>query len=495
MVHRLLRFCLRVPWQGIDSNLNLLKLLAHWNPGLNLGNSMTAAQTSFAEDHRQYLGARLRAVEDVGMEELLLRTRVYYGADSIYGTLAQLANYEFFLAKKAVLEDLLPEWRDKSVIRISLLMPNGESKLISLATGPLSKPKVFHPDPGIELPPLDGLEFGWGFLDDQRNTAYLRVLRMEKNRETYEKRANWSDVSEEVQDFYHSINEDEAELPYEEALAALPSLTEAYTGLFRQMKNAGSRSLIIDLRTNIGGWALSADILVYFLYGKQALIEVHRRTNIATRKLSPEYFADDPEMTLEEINELAVKNGSRSFDLADYDYDFSDPAKIHDDLLELEYTREMVEDDLALSPTFFAEYRTGTHSKYYTPENIIVVTNSVTFSSGFMFAQSLKLLGAKVVGGVPSQNIGQMGEVMHYKLDHSGLGGAISRSYLVHDTRIPDSEVAASVLEPDYELDYEKLREFGFSRPAAVRYALEILNMDKESRSEVESDQAKRRHP
>jgi hypothetical protein len=442
----------------------------------------------FKADHRQYLGARLRAVEGVGMTELLLRTRAYYGADSIYGTLAQLANFENFLAKKAVLEDLLPEWQDKTVVRVSLLMPNGETKMVSLAAGPLSEPQVFRPDPGIDLPSRDGLEFGWGFLDDQRKTAYIRVLRMERNRETFEKRSNWSDVSKEVQEFYHSLNGDEVELPYEQALATLPSLTETYTYLFGQMKNARSRSLIIDLRTNIGGWALSADILVYFLYGKQALIDVHRRTNIATRKLSPEYFADDPEKTLAEMNKQAIKDGIRSFDLESFDYDFSDPDKLQDNLLNLEYTRKLVEEDLALSPTFFAEYRSGMHSNYYTPHNVLVVTDSTTFSAGLMFAQYLKLLGAKVVGSVPSQNIGQMGEVIHYKLDNSGLGGAISRSYLVHDTKIPGSEVAASVLIPDYELSYEKLKELGFSRPAAIRYALEILATDKKLQPGPDSD-------
>jgi hypothetical protein len=442
----------------------------------------------FEESHRQYLGARLRAVEGVGIDELVLRTRAYYGADNIYGTLVQLANYELFLAKKAVLEDLLPEWRDKSAIRVSLLMPGGETRLVALVAGPRSDLKILRPEPGIELPSLDGLEYGWGFLDERQKTAYLRVLRMEKNRETYEKRSNWSEVSEEVQDFYHSLNDNEAELPFDEALAGLPSLTETYTDLFVQMNNSGSESLIIDLRTNIGGWALSADILIYFLYGKEALIDVHRRTNVVTRKLSPEYFADDPEQSLEEMNELAAKRGIRTFNLSDSDYDFSEPDMLRNELLDRAYVRKLVGDDLALSPTFFSEYRVGTHSKFYTPQNVIVLTDSATFSAGFMFAQYLKLLGATVVGSVPSQNIGQMGETIQFKLDNSGLGGAISRSYLVHDTAIPGAEVAARVLKPDYELTYEKLRELGFSRPAAIRYALEIIGAGEQTKSGRDSN-------
>jgi len=434
----------------------------------------------FEEDHRQYLGARLRAVEDVGMKELLRRTRAYYGADNIYGTLVQLANFELFLAKKSVLEDLLPEWQDKSAVKVSLLMPGGEMKTVSLKAGPRSNPKALRPEPGLELPSLDGLEFGWDFMDEQRQTAYLRVLRMNKSRETYEKRANWSDVTHEVQEFYQSVYGKSKQLSFDDALAALPSLTATFTDLVVQMKNANSQSLVIDLRTNIGGFALTADILIYFLYGKEALIDLHRRTNVATRKLSPEYFRDDPEQSLQEMNEHAAEEGMRTFKLTESDYNFSDPDRLADGLLEPAYARKLVEEDVALTQTFYAEYQAGTHSGYYTPVNIVVVTDSATFSAGFVFAQYLKLLGATVVGSVPSQNIGQMGEVIHYTLENSKLGGAISRSYLIHDASISEPEVAASMLIPDYELSYEKLKQLGFSRPAAVQYALEIIASENE---------------
>jgi hypothetical protein len=429
-------------------------------------------------EHREYLGARLRAVEGVEIGELARRMRAYYGADNIYGTLVQLANFELFLAKKVVLEDLVPEWQDMSVVNVSLLMPDGSLREVSLKAGPQIDPEFIRPTPGIELPSLGGLEFGWGFLDREQDTAYLRVLRMERNRETYEKRASYSDVTEEVLDFYGRVYGDEDSVDFEEAMSALPSLTETYSDLVTQMKNAGTSSLIIDLRTNVGGWALAADILVYFLYGKEALIDVHRRTNVVTRKLSPEYFADDPEQTLLEMNNLAATQGIRAFDLTESDYDFSEPDMLQDGLLNKDYTRKLLEDDLALSPTFFSEYQAGNYSNYYLPDNIIVVTDSATFSAGFMFAQYLKLLGATVVGSVPSQNIGQMGEVVHYELDNTKLGGAISRSFLVHDSSISGSKVAESILMPDYELTYEKLKELGFSRPAAIEYALEIIDSD-----------------
>ena len=80
-----------------------------------------------------------------------------------------------------------------------------------------------------------------------------------------------------------------------------------------------------------------------------------------------------------------------------------------------------------------------------------------------------------MVGSIPSENIGQMGESFRYELKNSTLGGTISRSYLVHDSKMGADIVTKSHLTLDYELTYEKLKELGFSRPAAIEYALEIL--------------------
>ena len=118
------------------------------------------------DDHRPYLGAILRAVEGVGIDALVRRTQAYYGADNVYGTLVQLANFELFLAKKAVLEDLLPEWQDKSVVKVSLLLPDGELRDVSFKAGPRTGLKFLRPQAGLALPPLQGSEFSWGFLNE-----------------------------------------------------------------------------------------------------------------------------------------------------------------------------------------------------------------------------------------------------------------------------------------------------------------------------------------
>lgn len=63
------------------------------------------------KEHRNLFGARLLSVEGVPFSEIVRRTQQYYSADNIYGTLAVLGNFEHLLTKRAVLEDIVHEWK------------------------------------------------------------------------------------------------------------------------------------------------------------------------------------------------------------------------------------------------------------------------------------------------------------------------------------------------------------------------------------------------
>ncbi len=427
------------------------------------------------DEHKSLFGARLESIEGVEFDQLVERTRKYYGADNIYGTLAQLANFEFFLGKRSVLEDLVPEWQDKSLLKASFKLPDGKSEVVRFATRSRVDDRLKGTEKVLELPSTSGREFGWGFLGNDKEIAYLRVARMVQNRETWEKRSTYSDVTDGVEDFYHDIYGEKPTGSLNETMAKLPSLTDTYTDLVRQMKQNSSRVLIVDLRTNIGGWAYPADMLVYFLYGKEALIELHRRTNVVSRKLSPYYFSSEPDQTLEELNEVAGRDGMRDFPLRNSDYDLSDVSRMSEGLLEREYVKRIVEEDLALSKTFYDEYMKGSHAEFFRPEEVLFVTNASTYSAGFMFAMYLDLLGATHVGGVPSQNIAQMGETVDFELKNSKLKGTISHSYLVHNSQIELDDKENLLLTPAHEITYEILRKYNYSRNAPIRYAIDLV--------------------
>jgi len=426
------------------------------------------------EEHTDLLGAKLQAVEGIELSELVNRTRRYYGADNHYGTLGQLANFENFLLKPAVLNDLIPEWTSESEVNVTLVMPGGSVREIKFPVKTRPNWTLIRPEPQRQLPSLTGREFGWGFVTKDKATAYLRVRGMIQNRETYEKRATYSDVTDDAAELYQSLYSESAPKDLADTIESLPSLTEAYTDLVVQMKDAGTSSLVIDLRTNVGGWAFSADMLIYFLYGKDALIELHRRTNVATRKLSKKYFQSDPDQSLNELNAAARRAGSRTFVLRENDYDFSDVDRMTNGLLDRQYAQQLVKEDLSLSKTFYSEYASGNHSAYFQPKHIFVVTDIATFSAGFMFAKYLELMGAEVVGTTPSQNTLQMGETVSFELTNSGLTGDISRALLILDTTHQDVAISERLLKPDYELTYEKLKMHGFARDSAVYYAIEL---------------------
>ena len=424
--------------------------------------------------HQDLLGARLIAVEGVAFDEIVDRARKYYGADNLYGTLAQLANFELFLAKKPIVKDLLPEWEDDSFISVSFAMPDGSENSVQLPSYARETLSFVRPPNGIELPPLDGREFVWAFLDEEHKVAYLRVRAMVENRETYEKRATYSDISDDVRDYYESLYGKKATGATDEVVASIPSLTDTYSDLVRQMKNARTKTLILDLRTNVGGWAYPADMLVYYIYGRSKLIELHRKTNIAIRKLSPYYFASEPDVTLAQLNDQRNIAGSALM-LNKLDYDFSDIENIKDNRLRADYAKNIVESDLALSRTFYEEYSSGAHSGFYEPENVVVLVDVATYSAGLMFAQYMKLMGATTIGTTPSQNIIQLGETVSYKLENSKLGGDISHSLLIHDADLNYEDNADHLMKPDFELTYDKLKSYDFARNAAVLYALELF--------------------
>jgi hypothetical protein len=58
----------------------------------------------------------------------------------------------------------------------------------------------------------------------------------------------------------------------EALFAGLPSVTETFRSLVKDMKEAGTETLLIDLRRNHGGNSLMSQILVYFLYGKAEIL-------------------------------------------------------------------------------------------------------------------------------------------------------------------------------------------------------------------------------
>jgi CubicO group peptidase (beta-lactamase class C family) len=398
------------------------------------------------EESRDLIGATLVSVEGVPLAELCARQRQLQGTENRYHVLYLLANLSLWY--EPYLEELLPEWQDSARVSVELQLSNGEIREVVFDL-PERADAMFTPESRVALPTPDDSGFLYEFLDAEGKTAYLRVDHMSHYREA-------------------------AEMETGRPAPQLRSATETFRSMVVEMEQAGTNTLIIDLRENRGGHSVMGDILTYFLYGKGALWNVMAYADSIgggmVRKYSDLFWERTTSWTsLEQVNE------GRTLPLRVDDYDFAGYAG--DVAWSAARTAEAIayieKSWLAQSPTFWEEYESGAYSGYYSPGNVVVLTDSETFSSGFTMARYLYLAGATLVGTPSGQAANSFGNGQLWHLDHTGIEGTVSTTYSV---MFPEDSDLARVLPVHYPLTYEKLASYDFDPNAEVLYALELLS-------------------
>jgi hypothetical protein len=395
-------------------------------------------------DH-SLIGAILISVEGVPLAELCRRQEQLVALENQYHVLEELASRTLWY--KPYLQDLLPEWKNTDEIRVELQLPSGEVREMIFAL-PQNMNALFTPESQFALPTTDDSGFLYDFLDADGKTAYLQVTNMTNYREA----------------------EEMAGKP----ARRLRSVTETFRSMVINMEQAGSDVLIIDLRGNQGGNSVMGDILIYFLYGKETLqnIMTYAEANGGgmIRKYSNLFWEQTQSWTsLEQVNR------GRTLPLEADDYDFNadfygDEARFLEQRAE---TIAYLENTwLARTPTFWEEYQSEAYSGYYSPGNVLVLTDPWTFSSGFTLARYLYLAGATFIGTPSSQAANSFGNGQLWHLEHTGIEGTVSTTYSV---MFPVDSKLAQVLPVDYPLTYEKLSEYDFDPNAEYQYALELL--------------------
>jgi len=394
------------------------------------------------------LGSRLVSVEGVALAELVERQRRLRGIDNQYHALYELATRS--LAYRPYMQDLIPEWSDTTRVRVELLRPDGSLAVVELQQ-PGSQPDEVRPRSRVVLPPVSGeAGFGTAFLrppDGGEEVAYVRFAHMGGYRETLEQRD-----------------------PILSKVTRPPSASAELRELVVEMKQRGTRALILDVRGNPGGNSLISEILVYFLYGRDKLLEMAGvgSGEHGAFRYSRLYFADRPGESLEAINE------GRAVPLVEGDYDF---AWSYVDGTPIARRSGPVGEPpmvkfLRLSPTFRAEYDAGTYSGYYTPGKVIVLCDAGTLSAGFSVVVEFWRLGATTVGTPPAQAPNSYGAAAIARLRHTGLEVMVPMISAAH---FPDDPSKAKVLPVDHLLSYERFADYGFDPNAEYLYALTLL--------------------
>lgn len=391
------------------------------------------------DQYKELLGAILISVENVSIDELGKRLRNLKSIDNEYHMLWHLTvNYLWY---EPYLQELLPEWEDTKHLRVKLRLSSGETKEVVFDL-PMAIASLSEVESQISLPSPGESGFIYDFLGGDKRIAYLRIDHMKYYRESFEARNSLG---------LDSIPQDKLDI--------MPSATEFFRSMVTEMKNAGTETMIVDLRRNEGGDALMADFMMYFLYGKETTLKT--RWNNVT-KLSKTYLEARKGMTLESLNK------DRAVSLVQGDYDFIG-----------DYSDEILSDASALavgfmhSPTFYKEWGSGLYEGYYCPEQVIVLTRPWTFSAGFGIAVRLYRTDAILVGTPSSQAPNSGGNAIKWKLNNTGITGRVSQSYVLN---FPDDSELSRVLPVHYPLKYEWLLSHDFDPNAEVLYAVELLS-------------------
>ena len=398
------------------------------------------------QSHRELLGARLVSVEGVPLADLAARQRRLEGIDNQFHALYALATKS--LMHRARLRDLIPEWRGTDPVRVELLRQDGG--VTALALAPARRDSAWAAFPSrVSLPqPVRG-SFRCAFLappDGGQEIAYVRFTHMGGYLENTEQRH-----------------------PVRAMLTRPPSATREFRELVVEMKKRGTQTLVLDVRGNPGGNSLISEILVYYIYGKDKLLEMAGvgSGEHGAFRYSRLYFADRPSESLETINK------GRAVPLVEGDFDFAwsyvDGKPIA--------RRSGPEGEpptvkfLRISPTFREEYDAGTYSGYYKPGKVIVLCDAGTLSAGFSVVVEFWRLGATTVGTPPAQAPNGYGSAAVFTLRHTGLKGMVPMISAAH---FPDDPSKAHVLPVDHLLTYERFKAFGFDPNAEYLYALTL---------------------
>ncbi len=438
------------------------------DPGLAFGfriiDESLCVDRVYNKNHESLFGAKLLAIEGVDIDELLHRQGNLQGYDNKYHNLVNLTtNIKF----KQGLANLLPEWKSKNNVRVKFRLAAGKEKEHTFSLVKDNSGKSLTPETKIKLPSIERTDLVYGFLDEEKQIAILRIDSMMTYRGAFEfghsMGLTW--IKGYAQKAYRRFHQVDPPEEIEYIIAGIPSATETFRSLFTEMKDAGTKTIIVDLRKNQGGSSFMAFILNYFLYGTEAAESADMGYQI--KKYSDLYFQNYKERSIEKINE------ERKLLLNTNDYDFKGEWEYRKKEPDIKKQAEKREKRLKYYPTFEAEYKAREYENYYKPKKVVVLTSAWTYSAGFDMVASLYAMGAYLVGTPSSQAGNCFIDTLRFKLTNTGVKVSLSYKYSL---MFPDDAKKGKVLKPHYELTYDKLASYNFDPNAEILLALEMLS-------------------
>jgi hypothetical protein len=387
--------------------------------------------------------------------------------ENLYGKLVFL---RINLGQENGLRSLLPEWNSSDPLQLELKKKNNDTTQILIKIPAESAGDWIYAESKIQRPSTSRSDMAFNFLGANRKTALLVIDNMMRYREGSESwfASGHSDALAMSQMAYQHFHNEAPPDDKEKLLTGLPSATESFLALAQEMKKAGTDDLLIDLRKNTGGNSGMREILIYFLFGREALDSLNNGYEI--KRYSDLYFQTYSSDSIEKINTGQI------FPLSENDYDFLDERHFLEQK-ESEANRfQAKEEFLKQMTTFWEIYKTGKHQNpVHKPKKIVVLCSPWTFSSGFNMLTALYDSGAIIVGTPSAQPGNNFGDSLLYTLKNTGLRCFVSFKRII---TFPDDEEKGHVLRPHFEMTYKKLASYNFDPNAEILWAVEILSKD-----------------
>jgi hypothetical protein len=419
------------------------------------------------KEHKPLIGATLVAVQGISCQELLQRQSRLRGIENLYGKLVFLS---INLSRKNGLSSLIPEWNPVDPITVDLQKKNREIDQIRIKFPSEPTDDWILPHTQINRPSTSQTDMAFNFFDANKKTALLVIDNMMRYREGCESwfasgHAQALAMSQVAYQHFHKKAPPDSK---EDLLAAIPSATETFLALVQEMKRATAENLIIDLRKNTGGNSGMREILIYFLFGKEALASLNEGYDI--KKYSDLYFQTYASDSLEQIN------ADQAVPLTENDYDFLAERQFLEEKGRSQNLFRVKEDFLKQMSTFWEVYKAGKyHKPFFTPKKIVVLCSPWTFSSGFNMLTALYDMGTTIVGTPSAQPGNNFGDSLLFRLNNTGIQCFVSFKRII---TFPDDEEKGHILRPHYEMTYDNLVSYNFDPNAQILWAVEILSKD-----------------
>jgi len=437
-------------------------------------------------EHEKFIGCRVLKIDNYTMQDLLKRVGTLYPVENGFDCFRNLRVYLWYAD---YMKRLIPEWIPGEPVSMDIADNNSSTHTIILNTDTSAVYKTHGiAESAVDLPGTRTCDFVFDWIGPDSDIGYMRIDKQDEFREYAQQavanlnaiqnpgtlRAYRQQYLKYAHAWYSRYHEVQGPDSLELLIQGLPSFTEFMTGVSKQLKDNRTDYLIIDVRNNRGGISLMSDILIYFLFGKDALAKTDAE-NIVISYHSELNMKTATSLDIDTINK--ERKGKQAVPLSTGDYDFYS-MKIWEKMNKTSHYPLIPASTYRTAPDFYHEYKIGTHAGFYTPGHIYVIGSDKTFSAGFETLSRLVKCGA-AFAGVPSGQPGNcfgMGIQPVTGLNHSHIPFQVSVKKILS---FPGDKERGRLLKPDTPLDFKTYEKYNYDPNAPLLMILDIITAGK----------------